>query len=154
MISPDMRRLIEENSIGLVATVTPDGLPRVSPKATMRVLGDSHIGFADLRSPGTIRNIKANPAVEVNFIDAFRRLACRLRGTAAYHERGSKPFDELLSQFQTWAYLMDRMRGLVVIQVTEASMIKSPAYDTGAQEAPLIRQWLAHYKKLHGDGGI
>lgn len=150
MISSEMRRLIEENSIGLVATVTPDGFPRVSPKATMRVLSDTRIGFADLRSPGTMRNIAANPAVEVNFIDAFRRLACRLRGTAVYHPRGSAPFDELLSQFQSWAYLMDRMRGLVVIDVAEARMIKSPAYDTGAQEPELIRQWLAYYTKLHG----
>ena len=142
--------MIEENSIGLVATVTPEGSPRVSPKATMRVLGDTRIGFADLRSPGTIRNIEANPAIEVNFIDPFRRLACRLRGSAAYHPRGSTAFDELLSQFQTWAYLVDRMRGLVVIEVTEARMIKSPAYDTGAQESELIRQWLGHYTKLHG----
>jgi predicted pyridoxine 5'-phosphate oxidase superfamily flavin-nucleotide-binding protein len=151
MITPDMRRMIAENSIGLVATVTPEGAPRVSPKATMRVLGDARIGFADLRSPGTVRNIQANPAVEVNFIDPFRRLACRLRGTATYHARGSAGFAELLPQFQTWDYLMERMRGLVVIDVTEAAMIKSPAYDVGAEEAALVRQWLATYNKLHGE---
>ena len=40
-----MVKLIEENTIGLVATVTPDGFPAVSPKATMIVLDGTHIAF-------------------------------------------------------------------------------------------------------------
>lgn len=153
MISQPMRRIIEENTIGLVATVTPDGFPRVSPKGTMRVLSDARIGFADLRSPDTVRNIKANPAVEVTFIDVFRRIACRLRGTASYIERGSEAYGSLLPQFGTWSVLMERARGLVIVDVTDARMVKSPIYDVGAQEADLVRQWAAFYTKLHGDGG-
>ena len=60
MITARMRRLIEENTIGFVATVTPDGAPSVSPKGTMVVLDDAHVAFADIRSPQTVRNIRAN----------------------------------------------------------------------------------------------
>ena len=74
------KKLIKENTIGLVATVTPDGYPAVSPKATTIVLDSTHLAFIDLRSPKTKRNIKANPFVELNYIDVFRRQACRIKG--------------------------------------------------------------------------
>ena len=147
-----MRRIIEENTIGLVATVTPDGFPRVSPKGTMRVLGETRIGFADLRSPETVRNIAANPSVEVSFIDVFRRQGCRLRGTARYHARPSDGYRELAPQFETWGALMERARGIVTVDVSEARLLRSPIYDIGAHEADLVRQWLATYTRLHGDG--
>jgi len=150
MITPDMRQIIEENTIGLVATVTAEGFPRVSPKGTMRVLDDGRLGFAEIRSPGTLRNLRSNPAVEVTFIDVFRRRACRLQGAATYHPRGTAEFTELAPRFQAWDTLADRMRGFVVVAVTRAEMVRSPIYDLGAKEEQLRRQWLEHYTRLHG----
>ena len=63
MITDVMRQIIEDNTIGLVATVTPDGSPAVSPKATMVILDAKTIAFSDLRSPQTVRNIRHNPNV-------------------------------------------------------------------------------------------
>ncbi len=151
MITPEIRRIIEENTIGLVATVTPEGAPAVSPKATMLVLDEKRIGFTNLRSPQTIRNIAANPAVELNFIDVFRRKAARLTGTATYHERGTTGWDELRPRFATWDYLGDRMRGIILVDVTTAQLILSPGYDVGGDETQFRRDWLARYKDLHGD---
>src|SRR5262245_31994170 len=82
MITPDMRRIVEEQRLGFVATVNADGTPNVSPKATFVVLDDATIGFGDIRSPGTIRNLKSKPAVEVNFVDPFVRKGYRFAGTA------------------------------------------------------------------------
>ena len=84
MLTSEMRTLICENTIGLVATVTPEGKPAVSPKATSVVLSPSEIAFLDIRSPKTRQNIKANPNVELNYVDVFRRKACRLTGVATY----------------------------------------------------------------------
>ena len=93
MLTKEMEKLIKENTIGLVATVTPDGYPAVSPKATTIVLDRTHLAFIDLRSPKTKRNIKANPSVELNYIDVFRRRACRITGKATYIEKEDKKFD-------------------------------------------------------------
>ena len=71
MITSEMRTLICENTIGLVATVTPGGKPAVSPKATSVVLSPSEIAFLDIRSPKTRQNIKANPNVELNYVDVY-----------------------------------------------------------------------------------
>ena len=148
-ITTEMRRIIEENTIGLVATVTPDGFPAVSPKGTTVVLDATHVAFSDLRSPGTIRNILNRPQVELNFLDIFRRKACRLRGTAVYRKRGEAQFAELIPHFKTWDYLVQRMRGIVVVEVATAELILSPAYDAGGSEEALRQHWLAYYTGLH-----
>ena len=57
MLTDAMRQLIEENTVGLVATVTPDGAPAVSPKGTTVILDERTIAFGDIRSPQTVRNI-------------------------------------------------------------------------------------------------
>jgi uncharacterized protein len=150
MLTDVMKRIIQENTIGLVATVTPDGAPAVSPKATMVILDDTHIAFSDIRSPGTARNIKANPAVELNFIDVFRRQACRVKGVAVYHAKGEDGFNALAHHFTPWENLADRIRGYFVVEVTKAQHILSPAYDAGADEEALKEEWLGKYTALIG----
>ena len=130
--APEMRRLIEENTLGLVATVTPDGAPNVWPKATTVVLDDRHLVFSDLRSPRTVANSRANPRVEINYVDIFRRLAVRVTGTAQYHPRSGPRYAGLLAHYADRGPLVERMRGFVEVEVTAAQLIRSPAYDMGA----------------------
>ena len=140
-----MEKLIKENTIGLVATVTPDGYPAVSPKATTIVLDSTHLAFIDLRSPKTKRNIKANPFVELNYIDVFRRQACRIKGKATYIERDDKKFDGLSKNFTAWSSLFEKAKGVFVVEILNAQKILSPAYDDGADEELLKSEWLAKY---------
>ena len=140
-----MEKLIKENTIGLVATVTPDGYPAVSPKATTIVLDSTHIAFIDLRSPKTKRNIKANPFVELNYIDVFRRQACRIKGKATYIERDDKKFDGMSKNFTAWSSLFEKAKGVFVVEILNAQKILSPAYDDGADEELLKSEWLAKY---------
>ncbi len=145
MLTKEMEKLIKENTIGLVATVTPDGYPAVSPKATTIVLDSTHLAFIDLRSPKTKRNIKANPFVELNYIDVFRRQACRIKGKAAYIERDDKKFDGISKNFTAWSSLFEKAKGVFVVEILNAQKILSPAYDDGADEELLKSEWLAKY---------
>lgn len=145
MITSEMQKLIERNTIGFVATVTPDGAPAVSPKGTSVVLDGATVLFSNIRSPGTIRNIAANPAVELNFFDILARKACRLRGRATYLPRGEPRFAEYLPHFNRWESLVPMMHGIMRVDVSSAQMIKSPVYDLGASETELIEQWRAYY---------
>jgi hypothetical protein len=61
ILTADMRRVIAEQKLGFVATVSRDGTPNLSPKGTMLVLDDDRIMFAEIRSPATIANLAANP---------------------------------------------------------------------------------------------
>ncbi|MBK8121299.1 MAG: pyridoxamine 5'-phosphate oxidase family protein [Sulfuritalea sp.] len=145
MITPDMRQLIERNTVGFVATVTPEGKPAISPKGTSVVLDEKTIAIGDLRSPGTARNLRANPAVEINYFDVLSRKAVRLAGTARYVTSDTEEFSQLLPRFQTWSKLVPRIRGFFVVDVAAAQIIVSPAYDIGATEDELRRYWSGYY---------
>jgi predicted pyridoxine 5'-phosphate oxidase superfamily flavin-nucleotide-binding protein len=146
MLTADMKRIIEEQRLGFVATAALDGTPNLSPKGTFVVLDDRTIGFGEIRSPGTIRNLRANPRVEVNFVDPFVRKGYRFAGTAVIVERGDSGFDSLVARFR--GALAPRIRAIVVITVTKALLLTSPAYDDGRTEAELRRAWTARFREL------
>ena len=58
MLSEDMKRVIREQRLGFVATVSSDGTPNLSPKGTLAVWDDTHLVFIDIRSPNTVENIR------------------------------------------------------------------------------------------------
>jgi hypothetical protein len=58
LISADMKRAVEEQRRGFVATVCPDGTPDLSPKGTTAVWDADHLVFANIRSPGTLANLR------------------------------------------------------------------------------------------------
>jgi len=146
MLTPDMQRIVEEQRLGFVATAAPDGTPNVSPKGTFIVLDAQTIAFGEIRSPRTIHNLRANPRVEVNFVDPFVRKGYRFAGTALVVERGNAAFDTLLGRFRS--ALAPRMGAIVMITVTKALPLTSPAYDDGTTEPELRRAWTARFRKL------
>ena len=148
ILTDDMKRVITEQRLGFVATVDADGTPNLSPKGTMVVLDDDHILFGDLRSPGTIGNLRANPAVEVNFVDPFARTGYRFKGTAAYVARDDAGFADLSPLFAHWGALAEGIKGIVRIKVERALPLTSPAYDYGATEAELRAQWAQHFESI------
>ena len=94
LITDDMKRIVESTRLAFVATVNPDGTPNLSPKSSLAVLGEDRIGFADIASPNTVRNLGTNPAIEVNAIDIFMRRGYRFRGTATLEPPGSAVYEQ------------------------------------------------------------
>lgn len=152
MLTPDMARLIREQKLGFVATTNADGTPNLSPKGTFVVVDDATIAFAEIRSPGTLRNLEANGAVEVNFVDVFTRRGCRVRGNARIVRRAQADFAAWLAHFQEHPTLQPRARAVVVIAVTRAQPLVSPAYDDGSDEDALRRAWTARFRSLQPRG--
>lgn len=146
MLTSDMKRIIEEQRLGFVATASRDGLPNVSPKGTFVVLDDATIAFGEIRSPGTMRNLKTNPRVEVNFVDPFVRKGYRFSGTASVVERNDAAFDTFRARFRSG--LERRFRAIVTITVTKALPLVSPAYDDGKTEREVRRSWTSRYREL------
>jgi len=146
MLTADMKRIVEEQLLGFVATTAPDGAPCVSPKGTFFVVDDTTIAFGEIRSPGTIRNLRTNPRIEVNFVDPFVRKGYRFAGTAEIVERGAASFDALLGRYG--GALAPRLRAIVAITVTKALPLTSPVYDDGAAEPDVRRGWTTRFRKL------
>lgn len=147
MLTSDMKRVVSEHPLGYVATAASDGTPNVSPKGTFFVVDDTTIAFAEIRSPTTMRNLRTNPRIEVNFVDPFVRKGYRFAGTAKVLARGEAHFDELLKK--SGSSLAPRVRAIVVITVVKALPLVSPAYDDGtATETTIRKSWTTRFRKL------
>jgi predicted pyridoxine 5'-phosphate oxidase superfamily flavin-nucleotide-binding protein len=149
-LSPDMQRVVLDQSLGFVATVTPEGRPNLSPKGTTTILDDEHLIFADVASPGTVTHLATNPYVEVNVVDPIARKGYRFKGSATVHRSGDT-FDHALQVFRQRGYTTrpERIRALVIIEVTDAAPLLSPAYDDGTTEQAIVDRWLDHHNRLH-----
>ena len=78
----ELKKLVNFQKLGYVATVSSDGTPNLSPKGTIAILDDSRLVFANIRSPKTIENLTNNPSIEINVIDPFSRMGYRFKGLA------------------------------------------------------------------------
>jgi predicted pyridoxine 5'-phosphate oxidase superfamily flavin-nucleotide-binding protein len=146
VLSLDAQRVVEEQRLGFVATVNEDGTPNLSPKGTVAVLDDDRLMFADIRSPGTIKNLRARPAVEVNVVDPIGRKGYRFRGTATVVDGGAE-LARLVALYQRRG-LENPINAVVVIRVERAEPVISPAYDQGLTEAEVRERWRAHVAAL------
>jgi predicted pyridoxine 5'-phosphate oxidase superfamily flavin-nucleotide-binding protein len=99
IISEDMRRVEREQRLGYAATVCPDGTPNLSPKGTTAVWDADRLIFADIRSPGTVENLRHNPTIEINVVDPISRKGYRFKGTGMVLTEGDL-FDEALEFYR------------------------------------------------------
>lgn len=148
MLTADMKRVVEEQRLGFVATVCPDGTPNLSPKGTTAVWDDEHLVFANIRSPQTIANLRVNPAIEVNVVDPFVRKGYRFKGTATVLDSGSR-YDEVIAFYRARG-TRNPIREVVLIRVEHASPVDSPAYDLGMTEDEVRRRWEEYFRNLRG----
>lgn len=152
-LTPDMERVVLEQRLGFVASVTPEGRPNLSPKGTTTVWDERHLMFADVASPGTVENIASNPNVEINVVDPIVRKGYRFKGHATVHTSGAR-FDRGLTLLQERGSTLtaERVNSIVLIEVIDAAPLVSPAYDEGASEDEVAARWLRHYTELNARG--
>jgi uncharacterized protein len=154
-LTVDMKRVVTEQRLAFIATVCPDGTPNLSPKGTIAVWDDDHLVFADIRSPGTIANIKKNPAVEVNIVDPFVRKGYRFKGVGQVIVNGPL-FEEIMRFYRSrWvdtarSKAEPSIRGFVLVKVERALPLISPAYDDASSDEESIRMsWISYFATLN-----
>lgn len=146
MLNDDMKRLVNAQRLGFVATVCADGTPNLSPKGTTAVWDDSHLVFLDLGSPQTIGNIEAGrDSVEVNVVDPIIRKGYRFKGRAAVHYAGPIHEAGLRKFVEERGIAAERVRGVVLIEVHHAAPLISPVYEGGATEEEVVKRSLDWY---------
>src|SRR5262249_48396320 len=145
-LSDEMKRVVEQQRLGFVATVCPDGTPNVSPKGTLSVLDDDHLVFADIRSPGTVANLRANPGIEVNVVDPFARKGYRFKGRAELVETGPE-FERLVAFFSSrgTSDAPRRIRTIVIVRGERAPPVISPGDGPATSEAAMRARWTRYY---------
>jgi predicted pyridoxine 5'-phosphate oxidase superfamily flavin-nucleotide-binding protein len=76
-----------------LATVSAEGVPKVSPKEMFYLRGSDALVIADIASPVSVRNLRANPYVCVSYVDVFRQRGFKLVGKARVISPEEEDFD-------------------------------------------------------------
>jgi predicted pyridoxine 5'-phosphate oxidase superfamily flavin-nucleotide-binding protein len=147
ILTDDMQRVVREQRLGFIATVCPDGTPNLSPKGTTTVWDGDHLIFADVCSPGTVANLRQNPAIEINVVDQVLRKGYRFKGTAQVLTEG--PLFEQGIAFYRGRGSKSPINSIVLVKVERALPLISPAYDLGQTEDEIRESWLHYWDTLN-----
>ncbi len=146
-LTEDMKRALNEQRLGFVASVCPDGTPNLSPKGTTTAWDDEHIVFADICSPGTVANVRQRSVVEINVVDPITRKGYRFKGPATVYEEG--PIFEQALAFYRNRGTTSPIQHIVLVKVERAMPLISPAYDQGKTEDEVRDTWLRYWEALY-----
>jgi uncharacterized protein len=150
LVTPQIKEFINEQKLGFVATVCPDGSPSLSPKGTTIAWDEDHLAFADIHSPGTVNNLRVNPSVEINMVDFFTRKGYRFKGTARVLSDGQL-FNDVLSHYHRKGSTHS-IKHIVLVKVERVLPVISPAYDKGLSEDEVTRRWVDYWSEIHPGG--
>ena len=146
MITKEIVKLLSEQKLGFVATVSPNGTPNLSPKGTISVLNENTLVFANIRSPQTIENLEKNPSIEINIVDPFSRRGYRFKGIAKIISDGEEYKKILLSYKQNG--IKTTIKSIVMVNVKQILEVTSPLYDVGYTEEELRIKWKKYYSSF------
>jgi uncharacterized protein len=147
-----MKRVVEQQRLGFVATVCADGTPNLSPKGTTAVWDDDHLVFANIRSAGTLANLRRNASVEVNVVDPFARKGYRFKGVASILLSGAL-YDRAIAFYETRGSRVSMIREVVLVRVQSAQPVDPPAYDLGLTDADIRARSERHFQSLRAGTG-
>lgn len=146
VLSDAMMSMVRAQRLGYVASISPEGLPKVSPKGSLTVWDADHLVFADIESPNTVRNLAKNPHTEINVVDPFTRKGYRFTGTATVLHGGELYF-KILEGYKAEGSDVRRVRSVVVVEVTQAAPLISPTYAAGFTDEEVRRLWEEYHMK-------
>ncbi|MFK7984347.1 MAG: pyridoxamine 5'-phosphate oxidase family protein [Saprospiraceae bacterium] len=149
MLTPDIKKYIDQSVLCWLATVSKDGIPNVSPKEIFTYLDEEHIGIAHIASPNSLRNIKVNPNVCVSFIDIFVQKGYKLVGQAEIIPKTAPNFSTEAVKILEMAGTAFPVQALLKIKVLSTAPILAPSYRMYANqttEAGQIENAMQAYK--------
>ncbi len=146
MINDKLKKLISHQKLGFIATISPDGMPNLSPRGTFTVLDDTTLFFANICSPQTMVNLSHNPYAEINFVDPLTRKGFRLKGKCTILQSGKK-YDELISILRTNG-IKSEIQEIVTITILSSTELISPLYDLGLSENEIKQKWKSNFLSM------
>jgi hypothetical protein len=143
-----MRKLVNRQRLGFVASVRSDGTPRVSAHGTLAAWDEETLVFAAIAARGTVADLLERPAVEVAVVDPVRRKGWRFGGTARLLLSG--PTFDRLTAFYRKRGVSAEVHHMVLIRVQRVEPLVSPVYAQGWSEAEVQQRWAAYYRQRRG----
>lgn len=147
MLDQDMKQIVAGTMLCFAATTNEDGSPNLSPKSSLRVHDDTHLMFANMASPGTVRNLRRDPRIEINCVDIFARRGYRFVGRASVHSGDDPLYQTLRTDVAAEHGDAIPVFDAVLVEVLRVHPVISPAYTfiDGVTEDALRTAYLGKY---------
>ena len=147
MLDPDMKQIVTGTMLCFVATTNEDGSPNLSPKSSLRVHDDTHLMFANMAPPGTVRNLRRDPRIEINCVDIFSRRGYRFSGRASVHAGDDPIYLALRADVAAEHGDVIPVFDAVLVDVLQVHPVISPAYTfiEGVTEDALRNAYFGKY---------
>lgn len=111
-----------------LASVDDEGMPNVSPKEIFCAEGEAAILIADIASPASLANIRANPKVCVSFVDVFRQKGWKVAGEATIIGRDDPDFGRIGRDLIAMAGPSFPVRHVIRVAPRRITRILAPSY--------------------------
>ena len=128
MISSEIKESISASVLCWLATASENGIPNVSPKEIFTAYGEEYFLIANIMSPGSIKNIKANAQVAVSFVDILKQKGFQLKGSAQIISKRDESFEEFLRPLFELAGPKYPIQSVIKIKVENTKPIIAPNY--------------------------
>jgi len=122
--------------------------PNVSPKEIFAAYDDHRLVIANIASPGSVRNLRANERVCVSFVEIFVQKGYKVRGRARLVAPADDGFDELAAPLQRMTQRRYPIHHVIAVDADAVERIRAPSYqlDPNTTEAEQIEGAMAAYE--------
>lgn len=127
-LSEEVKSDLTRAGLCWLATVSAEGIPNVSPKEIFAARGEDQLIIADIASPVSVRNIRANPEVCVSFIDIFRQCGFKIQGPATVLAPDDAAFAEVSAPLRARIGPAFPLRDVIMVSARRIARIRAPSY--------------------------
>lgn len=128
MLTPKIKSSLDASVLCWLATITKDGAPNVTPKEIFAPFGTEHLLIANIASPGSVRNVKANANVCVSFVEVFDQKGFKLVGTAEIIGKNQSDYNVLHAPLYALAGDDYPIISIFKIKIDRVEEINAPSY--------------------------
>jgi uncharacterized protein len=128
LFTPEILTSINSSVLCWLATVDAQGQPSVSPKEVFCAQGANELLIANIASPNSANNIRAQSHVCVSFLDIFAQKGHKLLGKAYVITPSSNDYSAAVAPLLKMVGPRFPIQSVFKIIVTQAHQILAPSY--------------------------
>ena len=127
-LTKEIKAAIDDSVLCWLATSSADNMPNVSPKEIFCYFEDDTIIVANIASPQTVKNIRANKNVCISFIDILKQKGFQLKGAAEIIEKSATDFSKMEKMLLHLTEGKFPFATITKITITSSKPIIAPKY--------------------------
>lgn len=127
-LTESIKKCLDKSVLCWLASCSTDLVPNVSPKEIFTHIDDQFILVANIASPNTIKNIKANPNICISAIDILVQKGYKLKGSAEVIDKQHPNYEKYKAPLYEMAGDKFPFSNLIKMKLQSAHEILAPSY--------------------------